>query len=157
MLGQKDDWSGEVVAEASLDDLDPQAIEAARRRFQEYLVKSEPDSQRHEQIKTEVQGWDVPTLLNKARITKQGKITRSALLLLGRDEAAHHLAPVDAKITWVLRDAHNRTESSQHFNIPFLLSTEKVSGRIRNVTGRTHAGWHAVSHGYSPIRRLGHA
>ena len=64
----------------------------ARRRFLEYLLKSEPDSQRHEQIKADVQEWDVPTLLNKARITKQGKITRSALLLLGRDEASHYLS-----------------------------------------------------------------
>jgi ATP-dependent DNA helicase RecG len=134
LLDQKDDWSGEVVADASLDDLDPQAIEAARLRFLEYLLKSESDSLRHEQIKAEAQGWDVTTLLNKAHVTKQGRITRSALLLLGRDEASHYLAPVDAKISWVLRDTHNRMESSQHFGTPFLLSTEKVFGRIRNIT-----------------------
>ncbi len=132
-LGQKQDWSGEIVAEATQDDLDPEAITVARKRFQEYLLKNEPDTERHEQIKAEVQRWDIATLLNKLRITKQGRITRSALLLLGHDEAAHHLSPVDAKITWVLRDACNRTESSQHFGIPFLLSTEKVSARIRNV------------------------
>lgn len=133
LLGQKQDWSGEIVAEATLDDLDPEAIATARRRFQEYLLKGEPDTERHEQIKADVQRWDLPMLLNKLRITKQGRITRSALLLLGRDEAAHFLSPVDAKITWVLRDAHNRTESSQHFGIPFLLSTDKVFARIRNV------------------------
>lgn len=54
LLGQKDDWSGEVVAGASVDDLDPQAIEAARRRFLEYLLKSEPDSQRHDRTHA---GW----------------------------------------------------------------------------------------------------
>jgi ATP-dependent DNA helicase RecG len=107
---------------------------AARRRFAEYLIKSEPDTTRHDQICSEVQAWDEQTLLNKAHITKQGRITRSALLLLGRDEAAHHLSPADAKITWVLRDARNRTESSQHFGMPFLLSTDKVFARIRNVT-----------------------
>lgn len=134
MLGQKDDWSGEVVPGATLDDLDPEAIEVARKRFTEYLIKSEPDAQRHDQIRTEAAGWDVPTVLNKARITKQGKVTRSALLLLGGDEAAHFLSPVDAKISWILRDKDNRTESSQHFGIPLLLSTDKVYGRIRNVT-----------------------
>lgn len=134
MLGQKDDWSGEMVPGATLDDLDPEAIEVARRRFTEYLLKSEPDVQRHDQIRSEAAGWDVPTLLNKARITKQGKITRSALLLLGRDEAAHFLSPVDAKISWILRDSHNRTESSQHSGIPLLLSSDKVYSRIRNVT-----------------------
>jgi ATP-dependent DNA helicase RecG len=133
MLNQKDDWTGEFVSEASLADLDPVAIDAARLRFLEYLVKSESDPQRHEQLKADVRAWDVSTLLNKAHITKEGRITRAALLLLGRDEAAHFLAPADAKITWLLRDAQNRTESSQHFGIPLLLSTEKVAARIRNV------------------------
>lgn len=134
MLGQKDDWSGEVVPEASIDDLDAEAIISARRRFTDYLIKSEPDSTRHEQIKQEAEAWDVPTLLNKARITKQGKITRSALLLLGKDESAHFLSSVDAKISWILRNAKNSTESSQHFGMPLLLSSEKIFARIRNVT-----------------------
>jgi len=134
MLGQKDGWSGELVPAATLDDLAPEAVDAARKRFTEYLLKSESDSARHDQIRAEAAAWDVPTLLNKARITKQGKVTRSALLLLGRDEAVHFLSPVDAKISWILRDSRNRTESSQHFGIPFLLTTDKVYGRVRNVT-----------------------
>lgn len=134
MLGQKEDWSGELVAGATIDDLDPEAVDAARRRFTEYLLKSEPDAGRHDRIRADAAGWDVATLLNKAHITKQGRITRSALLLLGRDEAAHFLSPVDAKISWILRDANNRTESSQHFGIPMLLSTERAYGRVRNVT-----------------------
>lgn len=134
MLGQKDDWSGDLVPAATLDDLDPEAVSTARKRFTEYLLKSEPDSARHDQIRADAAAWDVPTLLNKARITKQGKVTRSTLLLLGKDEAAHFLSPADAKISWILRDSHNRTESSQHFGIPLLLSTDKVYGRVRNVT-----------------------
>jgi len=133
-LGQKGDWSGELVAGATLDDLDLDAIEMARRRFVEYLLKSEPDTSRHEQLRNDAALWDKATLLNKARITKQGRVTRSALLLLGRDEAAHFLGPVDAKISWVLRDTENRAVTSQHFGIPLLLSTEKVFARIRNVT-----------------------
>jgi ATP-dependent DNA helicase RecG len=134
MLGQKDDWSIGVVAEATLADLDPLAIDAARRRFTEYLIKSEPDVARHKQIQEEAAGWDVATLLNKARITKQGRITRSALLLLGKDESAHFLSPMDAKISWILRDANNRTVTSQHFGMPLLLATDQVFARIRNVT-----------------------
>ena len=133
-LNHKIDWSGVILPEATLDDLDPNAIEAARRRFLEYLLKNESYPLKQDQIRSDLQKWDVLTLLNKARITKQGKITRAALLLLGRDEAAHHLAQADTKITWVLRDSRNQTESSQHFGIPFLLSTEQVSERIRNIT-----------------------
>jgi len=134
MLGQKDDWSGELVPEATLDDLDASAVDAARKRFTEYLVKIEPDASRHGQIHAEAAGWDAPTLLNKAHVTKQGRITRSALLLLGKDESAHFLSPVDAKISWILRNARNVAESSQHFGMPLLLSTEKVFACIRNVT-----------------------
>lgn len=134
VLGQKDDWCGELVPGASLDDLDPDAIEMARRRFVEYLIKSEPDVTRHEQLHKEAALWDTATLLNKTRITKQGRVTRSALLLLGRDEAAHFLAPMDAKISWVLRDADGQVVSAQHFGMPFVLSTDKVFARIRNVT-----------------------
>ena len=134
VLGQKADWSGELVAGATLDDLAPEAIDMARKRFIEYLLKSERNVERHDQIRHEAAGWDVPTLLNKAKLTKQGRVTRAALLLLGKDESAHFLAPADTKISWVLRDANNSTKSSQHFSLPLLLSTDKVFSYIRNVT-----------------------
>lgn len=133
-LGTLEDWTGVVVPEATLDDLDPQAIAAARVRYAEYLVRGEPDASKHEAIRTEVAVLTVPTLLNKARVTKQGRVTRAALLLLGKDESSHFLAPADAKMTWVLRDAHNGTVTSHPFGIPFLLATEQLCARIRNMT-----------------------
>jgi ATP-dependent DNA helicase RecG len=132
-LGQLDDWSGEVVAGASLDDLDDEALVQARQRFTEYLLKSEPDAERHESLRHDSECWDVTTLLNKARLAKGGRITRSALLLLGKDESAHLLSPADTKMSWVLRDAAGRTVSSQHFGPPFLLSSDRLFARIRNV------------------------
>lgn len=134
MLGSKEDWSGELVAGATFDDLDVSAVSMARQRYAEFLLRSETDSNRHESIRLEVASWDDATLLNKARISKQGRITRAALLLLGKDEAAHFLAPSDIKISWVLRDAHNNTVTSVPFGMPFLLATEQVYARIRNVT-----------------------
>lgn len=122
---------------ATLDDLDPQAVDAAPRRFTDFLVRSEHDAARHPALMAEAAAWNVETLLNKAHVTKQGRITRSALLLLGRDEAAHFLAPADAKISWILRDADNGTVTSQPFGLPFLLATERVFAHIRK---RRHAG-----------------
>lgn len=133
-LGVSEDWTGGVITEATMDDLDPQAVAAARMRYAEYWVRGEPDTSRHASIRAEVAAWDVEILLNKARVTKQGKITRAALLLLGKDESAHFLAPVDAKMAWILRDARNDTVTSQPFGIPFLLATERLCARIRNVT-----------------------
>lgn len=46
VLGQKADWSGELVAGATLDDLSQEAIEMARKRLVEYLLKSERDVER---------------------------------------------------------------------------------------------------------------
>lgn len=121
-LGVKEDWSGAVVPGASFGDLDEAAVAMARQRFAEFLIRGEVDADRHDSIRAEVAGWDNATLLNKAHITKQGRITRSALLLLGKDESAHFLAPADTKISWVLRDAHNGTVTSVPFGIPFLLA-----------------------------------
>lgn len=133
-LGVKEDWTGEVVPGATLDDLDAEALTAARLRYTEFLIRGEPDVQRHDGIRAEVGQWSIATLLNKAHVTKQGRVTRSALLLLGKDESAHFLAPVDAKISWILRDAHNGTVTSHPFGMPFLLATERAFARVRNVT-----------------------
>ena len=132
-LGQKDDWSGETVPDASLDDLDPEALSEVRHRFTEYLLKAEPDQERHARIREDAAAWDITTLLNKARITRGGRITRAALLLLGKDESAHFLSPADVKISWILRDENGVTRSSQHFGPPFLLSTDRIFSRIRNL------------------------
>ena len=132
-LGSPEDWSRQIVPEASFDDLDPDAVSFCRQRFLDYLMKGEGDPERQEKIRLDVLGWDLATLLNKARLTVQGQLTRSALLLLGRDEAAHFLSPADAKITWILRDDQNRMISSQHFGMPLLLATDAVFRRIRNV------------------------
>lgn len=132
-LGQMDDWSGEVVAGATLADLDAEAVTHARQRFTEYLIKSESAASRHEELRRNAQGWDVAMLLNKARLTKGGRITRSTLLLLGSDESAHRLSPADAKMSWILRDIEGKTVSSQHFGPPFLLASDRLFARIRNV------------------------
>ena len=134
MLGVKEDWSGAVVPGATLHDLDPEAMATVRLRFTDFLLRSEPEPARHDAIRAEAAAWSTETLLNKAHVTKQGRITRSALLLLGKDEAAHFLAPADAKISWILRDADNGTVTSQAFGLPFLLNTERAFARIRNVT-----------------------
>ena len=132
-LAGGEDWTGVVLPNATFGDLDPEAIKFARAKFTEYLIKIEADAARQKKTRTDANEWDVSTFLNKARITKQGRITRAALLLLGRDEAAHFLAPADTKISWILRDAKNQTTASQHFGMPLLMASEALFRRIRNV------------------------
>lgn len=132
-LESPEDWSKQIVPGATLDDLDPDAVSFCRQRFLDHVLKGESDLERQEKIRDDALGWDVVTLLNKARLTIQGQITRSALLLLGRDEAAHFLSPADVKISWILRDDQDRMISSQHFGMPLLLATDSVFRRVRNI------------------------
>lgn len=120
------DWSAQVCATASLADLDPDAIAKAREQF---VVK-------HPGQATAVAGWDDATFLNKARVLKQGAVTNTALLLLGRPEAATLLSPAVAKISWVLKDASNRELDYEHFGPPFLLVGDRLLKRIRNLIVR---------------------
>ena len=113
------DWSAVIVPEAAIADLDEDAIAVARKGFYERF----PD-------KAETaKAWDDATFLDKAKITINGNITRTALLLLGEEEATHYLGHI-AQIVWRLPTP---TENAGNiFTIPFLLSTSKLNDSIRN-------------------------
>ncbi|MFP1634132.1 ATP-binding protein [Zhengella sp. ZM62] len=116
------DWTAQVVAGASIADLDPQALKVARERF----------AAKHANrfAAGDVAGWSDIALLDRAKVTQNGQITRAALLLLGRAEAAWRLSPHPAEITWRLEGAERAYE---HFRPPFLLATTQLFARIRNV------------------------
>ncbi len=120
------DWSAETCERASLRDLDPEAVVTAREQF---LVK-------HPSQAGEVAVWDDLTFLNKARLLKQGALTNTALLLLGRSEATTLLAPAVAKVSWILKDADNRELDYEHLGPPFLLAGARLLKRLRNLTVR---------------------
>lgn len=116
------DWSAQVVNGATIEDLDPGAILTARERFVE---KHTPRI-----TSAEVAGWSDTTFLDRAKVTQNGAITRTALLLLGKKEAAWRLSPHPAEITWSLVGEERAYE---HFYPPFLLASSVVYARIRNV------------------------
>lgn len=124
--GRQDDWSAVVVPEATLDDLDPGALALART----YFFAKFPDKA------TEGVTWDDLTFLNKAKVTIKGRITRTALLLLGKEESEHFLSPADPKIRWVLKDDVNNDKDYEIFTIPFLLAVDLVHHKIRNLKYR---------------------
>lgn len=116
------DWTAQVVEGATLTDLDPKAISVARERFAEkHARRVSPE---------EVAGWSDATFLDRAKVTQNGAITRAALLLLGKMEAAGKLSPHPAEITWSLR---GEEQAYEHFYPPFLLTSSEVFARIRNV------------------------
>ncbi len=122
----KEDWSAAIVGDASLEDLDEDAVALARKNYKnKFPEKAE-----------EVEGWDTITFLNKAKVTIKGKITRTALILLGKDESEHFLNPAEVKIRWKLIDNDGSDIDYDIFGIPMILSVEKVFAKIRNIKYR---------------------
>lgn len=121
-----EDWSAAIVAEAGLEDLDEDALAVARRNYKSKF----PDKA------AEVDVWDDMTFLNKAKLTIKGRITRAALLLLGKEEAEHFLLPAEAKIRWLLKDHQGNDRDYALFGLPLLLAVDKVYAKIRNLKYR---------------------
>ena len=124
------DWSAQVCEQASLNDLEPQAIAKARREFATKFPAQAAAAA----------GWDDATFLNKAKFTIRGGVTHAALLLLGKPEASTLLAPAVARISWLLKNERNEDLDYEHFGPPFLLNVDKVLARIRNLTVRELPG-----------------
>lgn len=116
------DWSAQVVPDATYVYLDPIAISKAREAF------AKKHANRFES--GEVDSWSVSTFLDRAKLTQGGKITRTTLLLLGKPEAAYHLLPHPAQMTWKLE---GEEKAYEHFGPPFLLTSTELYHKIRNV------------------------
>lgn len=120
-----EDWSKEIIDEASIDDLDSEAIKKAKIEF----IKRNP------KYSDEIGKWSDFDFLNKAKITIKGKITRTALILLGKEEAEHYLNST-VKIRWNLKSLDNQDKDYELFSIPFLLNIDEVYKKIRNLKYR---------------------
>lgn len=113
------DWSAEIIPEATLDWLDEDAIAKAREGY----IQVHPD------WAETITNWSDSVFLDKARITINGQITRTALLLLGKEEVQPQLGHI-AQIVWKLND--NGQLAGDILTIPFLLASDKVLNHIRN-------------------------
>lgn len=116
------DWTAQIIADATLANLDEEAVHKARESFaQKYANRFATD---------EVMNWPLTTFLDRARLTQNGQITRTALLLLGKAESAYFLLPNPAQIAWKLE---GQERAYEHFGPPFFLSTTLLYQRIRNI------------------------
>lgn len=120
------DWSAAVCHDATLDDLSQDAIALAREEF----------ATKHPRLADDLTSWNDATFLNKARLTIRGQITRTAILLLGKPEAAHWLNPATPTITWILKDRDGLERDYEHFGCPLLIGAEQVYRKIRNLKYR---------------------
>ena len=119
---QTSDWSAQFVAQASVNDLDQPALHKARSSYARKYSNRFPAE--------EVMAWPVATFLDRARLTYDGRLTRTTLLLLGKPEAAYLLSPHPAQMTWKLEGPERAYE---HFGPPLLLNTSVLYQKIRNI------------------------
>jgi len=127
LSGPIQDWSAQICTGATLDDLDPKARAFARREYK----KKQPA------LAAEVDGWDDLTFLNKAKVCVNGQITRTAIILLGKNESEHYLSPGIARISWILKDEQSVEKDYKHFGPPLILAVDQVFAKVRNLTIRT--------------------
>lgn len=125
-LTESYDWSADISTEATISDLDPQAILKAREM---YTVKNP-------RIKQEIQTWNDLTFLNMARLTIKDKITNAAIILLGKDVSEVYLTSGLAQIYWVLKGKNNEDLDYQTFHCPMIQTVEEVFAKIRNIRYR---------------------
>lgn len=118
-----DDWSAGIVPEATIDDLDPAAIRKAREKFVELYPKRE----------TEVASWDNAKFLNKTGFTIKGKVTRTAIIILGKKESEYYLSPSVCKIRYRRKkEVGGEDVDFEIFTIPMILAVEVLTNRISN-------------------------
>ena len=120
------DWSAQIIQDATIKDLSEDAIKQARLRF----------AQKNPKLKPEIEKWSNEIFLNKAKITIQGKITNTAIILLGKPESEHFINPATSKISWILKGSDNVEKDYEHFTCPLLLNIEKIYSKIRNLKYR---------------------
>lgn len=124
------DWSAQICETATIIDLDQTAVIKARNEF----------AAKFPARAAELSSWNDITFLNKSKLTVQGNITNTALLLLGKSESSTLLNPAVARISWLLKNERNEDLDYEHFGPPFLLSSDRILGRIRNLTVRELPG-----------------
>ena len=120
------DWSAKIIDNATINSLSIGAIALARKQF---LVKNP-------HLKDELGVWSDAKFLNKAKITINGKMTNTAIVLLGKPESEHFINPAVARITWILKDKDNFERDYEHFGCPLLTNIDNVYAKIRNLKYR---------------------
>jgi ATP-dependent DNA helicase RecG len=121
-----EDWSAHKVVEADLDDLDPDAMNIARDKYRE----------KHPELSDEIDQWDDWRFLHKLKVASGQRLTRAALLLLGRHESSRFLPNTYLQLSWILQDTDGIPLDYRHIGLPFLTGTERVFAQIRNLTYR---------------------
>ena len=121
------DWSSRLIEGSSIEYLDEQAIDEARKGYKK--------RQNREHISAEVDSMSDEDFLTKLRLVVNGKLTYAAMILLGNPYYDNKLDnPV--QIMWRLFDSSDMTTDYEEFRMPYIMVVDKVLEKVRNLTYR---------------------
>ncbi len=119
------DWSRQIMPEASVSCLDRDAIALARQKYKEkrsHIAKA-VDTMTDEQF------------LTKLRLIRDGKLTNAAMVLLGSEDY-DYLFSTPPEISWRLFDSKDCIRDYTIFKVPFITAGGRALERIRILTYR---------------------
>jgi ATP-dependent DNA helicase RecG len=117
------DWSA-VLATVDWNLLDPQAIEHSQALYKRRHAT-------HPQVLSTLQHQSVSDWLHGLRLAKDGKLTRAALVLMGKPTAATALGGPTPRLTWVLTDHTGTIQTHQHFDLPLVMAIDQLVAKLR--------------------------
>lgn len=121
-----EDWSAEIVSQATINDLDPNAIAKARENY----------ANKHEHLREDLKSWSDIEFLNRAKVTRNGKITNTAIILLGKSESEVLISPAVSKLRWIVKDSQGVELDYEICSCPMILAVDRIYSHIRNLKYR---------------------
>ena len=117
------DWSA-VLATDDWSLLDPLAIEHSQALYKRRHAT-------HAQVLSTLQHQSVSDWLHGLRLAKDGKLTRAALVLMGKPTAATALGGPTPRLTWILTDHTGTIQTHQHFDLPLVMAIDQLVAKLR--------------------------
>ena len=124
---QLKDWSKQIIRNGTIQHLDKEAILLARRNYK--------DKQKKPHIITEIDNMSDEEFLTKLRLMIDGKLTNSAMVLLGNNDYCH-LIDRPPTVMWRLYSGTGENRDYEIFEIPFITVGDRVYHKVRNLTYR---------------------
>jgi len=126
-MEERRDWSKQVIHEATIEFLDPDAIALARKNYKEKMIR--------DHIAEDVDSQSDEEFLTQLKLMVDGKPTYAAMILLGK-ESCDYVFNTPPKIMWRLYGADGADKDYAIFTVPFINVADKILGKIRNLTYR---------------------
>ena len=117
------DWSA-VVATDDWSLLDAKAIELAQDLYKRRHAT-------HSHVLDALQHRSVSDWLHGLRLAVNGRLTRAALILLGKPEAAAFLGGPTPRLSWLLTDHTGDIQTHQHFDLPLVVAIDQLVSKLR--------------------------